>query len=74
MYTADDATQLTYVRCGILGAMLALNRFPGVGHVEDPVDAYTFAHVNDGNAVAMPVAKGFGHGPGNRPLVRQNRP
>ena len=35
------------------GAMLALNSFPGVicGHVEDPVDAYTFAHVNDGNAV-----------------------
>ena len=29
------------------GAMLALNSFPGVicGHVEDPVDAYTFAHV-----------------------------
>ena len=28
------------------GAMLALNSFPGVicGHVEDPVDAYTFAH------------------------------
>ena len=44
------------------GAMLALNSFPGVicGHVEDPVDAYTFAHVNDGNAVALPFAKGFG--------------
>ena len=43
------------------GAMLALNSFPGVicGHVEDPVDAYTFAHVNDGNAVALPFAKGF---------------
>ena len=46
------------------GAMLALNSFPGVicGHVEDPVDAYTFAHVNDGNAIAMPFAKGFGWG------------
>ena len=44
------------------GAMLAMNSFPGVicGHVEDPVDAYTFAHVNDGNAVALPFAKGFG--------------
>ena len=85
MYTADDTTQLTYVQCGILGAillgsgaadfvvtgcgtgegaMLAMNSFPGVicGHVEDPVDAYTFAHVNDGNAVAMPFAKGFGWG------------
>ena len=85
MYTVEDAAQLTYVQCGILGAillnsgaadfvitgcgtgegaMLAMNSFPGVicGHVEDPVDAYTFAHVNDGNAVAMPFAKGFGWG------------
>lgn len=85
MYMTDDAAQLTYVQCGILGAillnsgaadyvitgcgtgegvMLAMNSFPGVicGHVEDPVDAYTFAHVNDGNAVAMPFAKGFGWG------------
>ena len=46
------------------GAMLAMNSFPGVicGHVEDPVDAYPFAHVNDGNAVALPFAKGFGWG------------
>ena len=46
------------------GAMLAMNSFRGVicGHVEDPVDAYTFAHVNDGNAVALPFAKGFGWG------------
>lgn len=46
------------------GAMLAMNSFPNVicGHVEDPVDAYTFAHVNDGNAVAIPFAKGFGWG------------
>ena len=46
------------------GAMLAMNSFPGVicGHVEDPVDAYTFAHVNYGNAVALPFAKGFGWG------------
>lgn len=46
------------------GAMLAMNSFPNVlcGHVEDPVDAYTFAHVNDGNAVALPFAKGFGWG------------
>lgn len=85
MYAADDNAQLTYVQCGILGAillnskaadfvitgcgtgegaMLAMNSFPGVicGHVEDPVDAYTFAHVNDGNAAAMPFAKGFGWG------------
>ena len=44
--------------------MLAMNSFPNVicGHVEDPVDAYTFAHVNDGNAVSLPFAKGFGWG------------
>ena len=46
------------------GAMLACNAFPGVlcGHIEDPVDAYTFAQVNDGNCVAMPFAKGCGWG------------
>ena len=46
------------------GAMIACNSFPGVlcGHVEDPVDAYTFAQVNDGNCVAMPFAKGCGWG------------
>ncbi len=46
------------------GAMLALNSFPGIicGHVEDPLDAYTFAQINDGNAIALPFAKGFGWG------------
>lgn len=46
------------------GAMLALNSFPGVicGHVVDPSDAYMFAQINDGNAIALPFAKGFGWG------------
>lgn len=46
------------------GAMLALNSFPGVicGHVEDPLDAYTFAQINDGNAVALPFALKNGWG------------
>lgn len=46
------------------GAMLACNSFPGVicGHVEDPLDAYTFAQINDGNAITIPFAKGFGWG------------
>lgn len=46
------------------GAMISMNSFPNVicGHVEDPVDAYTFAHVNDGNAISIPFAKGFGWG------------
>lgn len=44
--------------------MLALNSFPGVlcGHVTDPTDAYLFAQVNNGNAVAMPFAQNFGWG------------
>ncbi len=46
------------------GAMLALNSFPGVicGHVVDPSDAYLFAQINDGNAISLPFAKGFGWG------------
>lgn len=46
------------------GAMLALNSFPNVlcGHVVDPSDAYMFAQINDGNAIALPFAKGYGWG------------
>lgn len=46
------------------GAMLACNSFPGVicGHVEDALDAYTFSQINNGNAVSLPYAKGFGWG------------
>lgn len=46
------------------GAMLACNSFPGVicGHVESPLDAYTFAQINDGNAISIPFALGFGWG------------
>ena len=46
------------------GAMLACNAFPGVlcGHIVDVSDAYMFAQINDGNAIALPFAKGFGWG------------
>ena len=46
------------------GAMLACNSFPGVlcGHVVDPSAAYMFAQINDGNAISLPFAKGFGWG------------
>ena len=46
------------------GAMLALTSFPGVicGHVATPLDAYTFAQINDGNAISLPFALGFGWG------------
>lgn len=85
MYSSSDACQLTYVKAGLLaaillntkavdfvvtgcgtgeGAMLALNVFPGVlcGHVVDPEDAYMFMQINDGNAIAIPYAKGMGWG------------
>ncbi|MBR6028248.1 MAG: RpiB/LacA/LacB family sugar-phosphate isomerase [Clostridia bacterium] len=46
------------------GAMLACNSFPGVlcGHLVDPSDGFMFAHINDGNCVALPFAKDFGWG------------
>ena len=46
------------------GAMLACNAFPGVfcGYVVEPTDAILFRRVNDGNAVSMGYAKGFGWG------------
>lgn len=85
MYTPDDACQITYVKAGLLaaillnskaadyvvtgcgtgeGAMLACNSFPNVlcGHVVDPSDGFMFAQINDGNAIALPYAKGFGWG------------
>ena len=44
--------------------MLALNSFPGVicGHVQDSLDAYLFTQINNGNAIAIPFAKGYGWG------------
>ena len=46
------------------GAMLAANSFPNVicGHIVDPSDAYMFSQINNGNAIAIPFAKGFGWG------------
>lgn len=61
----SQAADYVVTGCGTgEGAMLACNSFPGVicGHVEDALDAYTFAQINDGNAIALPFAKGFGWG------------
>ena len=46
------------------GAMLALNSFPNVlcGHIKDPLDGYLFSQINDGNAISLPYAEGFGWG------------
>jgi ribose 5-phosphate isomerase RpiB len=61
----SGAADFVVTGCGTgEGAMLALNSFPGVicGHVEDSLDAFTFAQINDGNAVALPFALKFGWG------------
>ena len=46
------------------GALMSLNAYPGVtcGYCIDPSDAYLFAQINNGNALALPFAKGFGWG------------
>ena len=61
----SGAADFVVTGCGTgEGAMLALNSFPGVicGHVVDPSDAYMFMQINEGNAIALPFAKGFGWG------------
>ncbi len=61
----SGACDLVITGCGTgEGAMLACNSFPGVlcGHIVDPTDAYQFTQVNNGNAIAMPFAKGWGWG------------
>jgi ribose 5-phosphate isomerase RpiB len=46
------------------GALMSLNIHPGVvcGYCIDPADAYLFAQINNGNALSLPFAKGFGWG------------
>lgn len=59
------AVDFVVTGCGTgQGAMLACNSFPNVlcGHVTDPLDAFLFGQVNDGNCIAMPFAQNFGWG------------
>lgn len=61
----SGAADFVVTGCGTgEGAMLALNSFPGVicSHIANPLDAYTFAQINDGNAISIPFALGFGWG------------
>lgn len=46
------------------GALMSLNAYPGVncGYCIDPADAFLFAQINNGNALSIPFAKGFGWG------------
>jgi len=61
----SGAADFVVTGCGTgEGAMLACNSFPGVlcGHIVDASDAYMFSQINDGNAIALAFAKGFGWG------------
>ncbi|MBS6951673.1 MAG: RpiB/LacA/LacB family sugar-phosphate isomerase [Enterocloster asparagiformis] len=61
----SGAVDFVVTGCGTgEGAMISLNNYPGVvcGLVLEPVDAYLFCQINNGNAVSLPYAKGFGWG------------
>ena len=61
----SGAADYVITGCGTgSGAMLSMNSFPGVicGLIVDPADAFMFSQINDGNAISMPFAKGFGWG------------
>ncbi len=59
----SKAADFVVTGCGTgMGSMLACNTMPGVvcGLVMDPTEAFLFGQINDGNAISMPYAKGFG--------------
>ena len=59
----SGAADFVVTGCGTgTGSMLAANAMPGVfcGLILDPTDAFLFGQINDGHAISMPYAKGFG--------------
>ena len=61
----SKAADFVITGCGTgVGAMLALNSFPGVvcGIAAEPTDAYLFSQINGGNALSLLFAKGSGWG------------
>ena len=59
----SKAADFVVTGCGTgMGSNLACNAMPGIfcGLVIDPTDAFLFGQINDGNAISMPYAKGFG--------------
>lgn len=61
----SGAVDFVVTGCGTgQGALMALNMFPGVvcGYCIEPTDAYLFLQINNGNALSIPYAKGFGWG------------
>lgn len=61
----SGAVDFVVTGCGTAqGALMSLNMYPGVvcGYCIEPTDAYLFLQINNGNALAIPFAKGFGWG------------
>ena len=61
----SGAADFIITGCGIgQGALMSLNMYPGVvcGYCIEPTDAYLFLQINNGNALSLPYAKGFGWG------------
>lgn len=61
----SKAVDFVITGCGTgQGAMMSLNLHPGVvcGYCLDPADAFLFCQINNGNALALAFAKGFGWG------------
>lgn len=61
----SGAVDFVITGCGTgQGALMALNMYPGVvcGYCIEPTDAYLFLQINNGNALSIPYAKGFGWG------------
>ncbi|WP_089139511.1 RpiB/LacA/LacB family sugar-phosphate isomerase [Vibrio rumoiensis] len=59
----SQAVDFVVSGCGTgQGAMMSLNLHPGVacGYCLDPSDAFLFNQINNGNALALAFAKGFG--------------
>lgn len=61
----SKAVDFVVTGCGTgQGALMSLNAYPGVvcGYCIEPSDAYLFLQINNGNALSLPYAKGFGWG------------
>ena len=61
----SKAVDFIVAGCGTgQGAMISLNIHPGVicGYCLEPSDAFLFNQINNGNALALAFAKGFGWG------------
>jgi ribose 5-phosphate isomerase RpiB len=61
----SKAVDFVIAGCGTgQGAMMSLNIHPGVvcGYCLDPSDAFLFNQINNGNALSLAFAKGFGWG------------